>query len=86
MHLFRVVSVDDRGVADAVGPRNKVSFPIDAGTEAVHAGGPVAVVGEVVLAGPDELNGPLDAARDLKSLVIESITEATAETPPTKVT
>jgi hypothetical protein len=70
---------DDGGVDDAVGPRNKVSFLIDAGAEAVHAGGAVAIVGEVVFAGPDELDGALHAARDLEGLMIEGRAEAAAQ-------
>ena len=75
----RVTLADDGGVDDAVGPRNKVSFLIDAGAEAVHAGGAVAIVGEVVFAGPDELDGALNAARDLEGLMIEGRAEAAAQ-------
>jgi hypothetical protein len=77
--LPRVTLADDGGVSDAVGPRNKVSFQIDAGAEAVHAGGAVEIMREVVFAGPDELNRSLDMTRDLEGLVVKRYAEPAAE-------
>ena len=77
--LFRVTLADDGGIGDAVGPRNKVSLLIDAGAKAVHAGGAVAIVHEVVLTGPDELDGVLDATGDLENLMIKRYSEAAAK-------
>ena len=80
--LPRIALADDRGIRDAGCPRNKVSFPIDAGAEAVYAGGAVEIMSEVVFAGPHELDRSPDTARDLESLVIIRFTEAAAQAIP----
>ena len=77
--LLRVTLADDGGVGHAIGPRNEVSFPIDAAAETVHAGGAVAIMGEVVFAGPDELDRSLDTTRDLQGLMIKRYAEAAAQ-------
>ena len=79
LRLLWIMLADDGGVGDAIGPRNKISFPIDAGAETVHAGGAVAIMREVVFAGPDELDRPLDTTRDLQRLMIKRYAEAAAQ-------
>jgi hypothetical protein len=77
--LPRITLADDGRVGDAIGPRNKISFPIDAAAETVHAGRTVKIMSEVVFAGPDELDRSLDVTRDLEGLVIKRHAEAAAE-------
>ena len=79
LRLLRITLADDGGVGHAIGPRDQISFPIDAAAKTVHAGGAVAVMGEVVFAGPDELDRPLDTTRDLQCLVIKRYAEAAAQ-------
>ena len=77
--LLRVILADDGGIGHAIGPRNEVPFPIDAAAETVHAGWAVSIMGEVVFAGPDELDRPLDTTSDLQRLMIKRYAEAAAQ-------
>ena len=51
------------------GPDQLANLDGQALLETMHAHGAVVIVGEVVFAGPDELEGPVHAACDLERLV-----------------
>ena len=82
LRLPGILLADDGGVGHAVGPCNEVSLLINAAAKAVHAGGAVAVMSEIVFASPDELDRPLDMPRDLHCLVIKRYAEAAPQTSP----
>jgi hypothetical protein len=72
LRLSRVALPNDGGVDEAVAPGNKISFPIEAGSEAVHASRTVSIMCEVVFARPNELDRSADTTLNLDGLVIKS--------------